>query len=191
MRNVSSPYVMGSDRLLFRPFTQADAPLIYELNSDPDTMQFISKGKATPLEKIEQEFLPRILSYYEQPHPIGLWATYEADSEAFIGWICIKPDRFIPEMELGYRFKQPFWGKGYATEGSKFLIQQAFTVGGCDRLTAHTLEYNQRSRHVMEKCGFRFQYSFVYDEEVLPGWTEQERRAVRYGLTREEWKALT
>ncbi|MEP0889287.1 GNAT family N-acetyltransferase [Leptolyngbya sp. PL-A3] len=189
MHDVSSPYVMGSDRLLFRPFTQSDASLIYELDSDPDTMQFISKGKATPLERIEQEILPRWLTHYDQPLPIGMWATYESKSEAFIGWMCIKPDRFIPEMELGYRFKRPFWGKGYATEGSKLLINQAFTVGGLDRLTAHTLEYNHRSRRVMEKCGFRFQYSFVYDEEVLPGWTEQERQAVRYGLSRKEWKA--
>jgi len=182
MQEVKPPYVMGSDRLRFRPFTLADAPLIYELDSDPDVMQFISKGKPTPLEKIKQEILPKFLTYYDDPRHLGIWATYEAATEAFIGWICLKPDRFIPEIEVGYRLKKQFWGNGYATEGSKFLIHNAFTHWGIDRITAHTLEYNHRSRRVMEKCGLQLQYPFVYGEEVLPGWTEAERRAVRYGL---------
>jgi len=185
--NIQHPYVMGSDRLRFRPFTLADASLIYELDSDPEVMRFISKGQPTPMEQIEQEILPKLLTYYEDPRHLGTWATYEAESDAFVGWICLKPDRFIPEVELGYRLKQQFWGKGYATEGSKFLIRNAFTQWGIDRLTAHTLEYNQRSRRVMEKCGFTFQYPFVYGEEVLPGWAEVERRAVRYGLSRDVW----
>lgn len=178
---------MESDRLLFRRFTAADAPLIYDLDSDPAVMEFISKGKPTPLDRIEQVVLPEWLSFYERPGCPGLFATYEAASREFMGWFCLKPDRLISEIELGYRLKQKFWGKGYGTEGSRFLLQQAFEVWDIPQVTSHTLAYNTRSRRVMEKCGLQFQYPFIYPETLLPGWSEGDRQAVRYGISRETW----
>jgi RimJ/RimL family protein N-acetyltransferase len=38
-------YLLETERL--RPFTEADGGLLYELNSDPEVMRFISSGKPT------------------------------------------------------------------------------------------------------------------------------------------------
>jgi hypothetical protein len=38
----------------------------------------------------------------------------------------------------------------------------------------------------MEKAGLRFGAEFVWAEEVLKGWTEEERRGVKYNLLDEQ-----
>jgi hypothetical protein len=47
-----------------------------------------------------------------------------------------RPDRKtldrVNELELGYRLKKKFWGKGYVTEVSRALIQKAFRDCGAD-----------------------------------------------------------
>ena len=63
-------------RLLFRQFTTADARLLHELDSDPEVMRFISHGLPTPLERIEQEILPRWMRYYETPTHLGSSAEH-------------------------------------------------------------------------------------------------------------------
>jgi RimJ/RimL family protein N-acetyltransferase len=174
---------LETERLFLRVFTLSDAPLLYALDSDPDVMRFISKGTPTPLEKIVNTVLPGMLRYYETHDHLGFWAAHERASGDFIGWFHLKPDRFVPEaIDLGYRLMRRCWGRGFATEGSRALIDKAFTVWDIDRVIAHTLVGNAASQRVMEKCGLRFERRFTYPESLLPGWTLAERQAVRYGL---------
>ena len=183
------PYavILETDRLFLRRLTPDDAPLICDLDSDPEVMRYISKGQPTPLEKIENEVLPRWLRLYEKHEHLGFFAAHEKASGDFIGWLCLQPDRYIPEIEIGYRLKRHVWGRGYATEGSKALVEKAFTAWGLDRITSHTLAVNKASQRVMEKCGLCFQHSFTYEESLLSGWTEEERQGVRYGLSKGDY----
>ena len=124
------PYavILETDRLFLRRLTPDDAPLICDLDSDPEVMRYISKGQPTPLEKIENEVLTRWLRIYEKHEHLGFFAAHEKASGDFIGWLCLQPDRYIPEIEIGYRLKRHVWGRGYATEGSKALVEKAFTA---------------------------------------------------------------
>lgn len=192
MDNAADLVFLSTERLFLRRFTLDDASLLYALDSDPEVMRYISKGEATPLERIEKDVLPRMLAYYERYDHLGFWAAHERASEAFIGWFHLRPDRFVPEeRELGYRLMRRFWGKGYATEGSKALIHRAFTAWDIDKVVASTLIENTASQRVMEKCGLRFEAYFTYPERLLPGWTEEERSAVKYGLNRRDQRLNT
>lgn len=178
--------ILDTARLYLRRFTPEDAPLLHALDSDPEVMRYISKGVPTPLPRIEQEVLPLWLSQYERYEHFGFWAAHAHTSGDFLGWFHLRPDRFVPaELELGYRLKRRAWGQGYATEGARALIEKARAEWNVERIVARTLVGNTASRRVMEKCGLRFEEPFVYPESLLPGWTEQERRAVKYGLGQE------
>ena len=172
--------VLETERLRLRPLTAADAPLLFELDGDPEVMRFISEGAPTPRERIEAEVLPRRLRVRETDVRLGFWVAYE--KEAFAGWFCLKPDRIDPRVELGYRLRRTAWGRGLATEGGRRLVRYAFAEAALDRLTAHTLAANRDSQRVLAKCGFRSERAFTYPAEWLPGWTPTERAAVRYGL---------
>jgi RimJ/RimL family protein N-acetyltransferase len=63
-------------------------------------------------------------------------------------------DRHPPE--IGYWLGTKFWGKGYATEAVRAVIDYAFTDLDCEALQASARVTNPASRRVLEKCGFQW-----------------------------------
>lgn len=183
---MTNDIVLETGRFYLRPLVVEDAQRLFELNSDPEVMRFISKGEPTPLSKIQNEIMPLVLGYYRAWPPQGSWAAHRRADDEFIGWFHLRPDKLAPEeMELGYRLKRTAWGKGLATEGALALIQQSFGSWGYGKISARTLAVNLASRRVMEKAGLKFETEFLWEEDVLPGWTKEERRAVKYSLQAE------
>ena len=56
--------------------------------------------------------------------------------------------------DLGYRFTQKYWGKGYATEASAALMDYAFNKLKIPCVYALIEADNLKSRRVLEKVGF-------------------------------------
>jgi RimJ/RimL family protein N-acetyltransferase len=61
-----------------------------------------------------------------------------------------------PVLEIGYWLGHAYWGKGYATEAVRALIDHAFGDLDHDALQAGARVTNPASRHVLEKCGFQW-----------------------------------
>ena len=175
--------ILETERLLLRRFSTDDAANLFELDSDPEVMRYLSKGKPTPMEDIIEKFLSRIFDYYRKFDNLGFWALMEKSTEEFIGWFHLKPDRNNPEdLDLGYRLKRSVWNKGYATEMARALIDMVFDELDFQKVTAHTVEYNHASRRVMEKAGMKLENHFIYEQFIFPDWSEDERRAVKYAI---------
>ena len=182
---------LETDRLLLRRFTEDDVDNPVELDSDPDVMRFINGGRPTPREEIERDVLPTFLGYYERFAGYGFWAAVEKSTGRFVGWFHLRPAEAAhpDEVELGYRLRRSAWGKGYATEGSRSLIQKAFTELGVQRVVAFTMVVNVASRRVMEKAGLRFVRTF---HQPWPDYIEGEEQGdVEYALLRSEWEQAT
>jgi RimJ/RimL family protein N-acetyltransferase len=169
--------------MYLRELGQDDVELLFQLDSDPEVMRYISKGVPTPRAMFEAVYLPRMMAWQNQTPPRGFWAAHLRESDEFIGWFHLRPDKISPEeMELGYRLKRTVWGRGLATEGSRALLRRAFGEWGYPKVSARTLAANLASRRVMEKAGLFFECEFTFGPEVLPGWSEAERRAVKYSV---------
>jgi RimJ/RimL family protein N-acetyltransferase len=63
-------------------------------------------------------------------------------------------DRHPPE--IGYWLGARFWGKGYATEAVRAVIDHAFADLDCEALQSAARVTNPASRRVLEKCGFQW-----------------------------------
>ena len=175
--------LLETERMYLRRFRSEDAQLLFDLDSDPEVMRFISKGPPTPMPRIQNEFIPRFLDYYSQSPPRGFWAAHLGESNEFIGWFHLRPDKISPEeMELGYRLRRNAWGRGLATEVSRALVRNALGQWHYPKVCARTLAGNFASRRVLEKAGLSFECDFIYGAEVLPGWSAEERRAVKYSV---------
>ncbi len=185
-----SEAVITTPRMYFRRFTHADVEMLVELDSDPEVMRFISKGVPTSRSQVLEGHLPRILAWYEEHPHFGYYAAHLIKDDAFIGWFHFRPDRILPHaLELGYRLARTYWGRGLATEGSCTLVKLGFEAWEVTEITATALIGNHASHRVMEKAGLRFIEQFIYPEALLLGWTETERAAVRYGISRKAWLA--
>lgn len=176
-------------RMYFREFQETEAQLLFELDSDPEVMRFISKGRPTPMARIQNEIIPKFLNFYRQSPPQGFWAAHLWDDGNFIGWFHLRPGTVFPaEMEVGYRLKRNIWGRGLATEGARALLEKAFNEWGYEKVYAHTMADNLASRRVMEKAGLKFECDFQYEANMPHGRLEEnERHAVKYSITREEY----
>jgi RimJ/RimL family protein N-acetyltransferase len=155
-------------------------------------MRFLTGGKPTPREDVRDRVLPRILRDYERYAGLGRWAATEAATGAFVGWFGLEPrvrgDRPDPyDVELGYRLRRAVWGRGYATEGSRALIDKAFAELGVRRVYAETMAVNAASRRVMEKAGLRYRRTFhqTWDDPI----EGTEQGEVEYELLRADWAA--
>ena len=181
---------LETERLILRRFTPDDLDDLIALDADPAVMRYISGGAEMPPDEQPANVLPYWLAYYERGDAWGFWAAIERSSGAFIGWFHLRPmPREDPddEPELGYRLVRSAWGRGLATEGSRALIDKAFTELGARRVHASTMAVNIGSRRVMEKAGLRFVRTFVADWPVrIPG---DEEGDVEYAIDRHQWEA--
>ena len=192
---------LETERLTLRRFTTADAENLLALDSDPAVMRYLSGGKPTPRHMIEQEVLPRFLRSYERGEGFGVFAAQLKATGEFLGWISYRPDKDggIDEISLGYRLRQPAWGKGYATEGARALLHKGFTELGVRRVYATTYEENLASRRVMEKLGMKLVRTYRMTPAELmaertfdttaeePPWDGDD---VEYAVERVDWARL-
>ena len=132
---------LETERLLLRQFAEADVDNLVELDADPEVMHFINGGRPTPRAEVEHEILPAFLRYYQESPGLGFWAVEEKATGEFFGWFHLRPRPGHPpdEPELGYRLRRSAWGKGYATEGCRALIDKAFAEQGVRRVLAETM----------------------------------------------------
>jgi RimJ/RimL family protein N-acetyltransferase len=180
--------LLETERLVLRGFTPADLDDLVALDSDPAVMHYITGGRTTPREEVEDDVLPAFLSYYERFAGYGFWVAEEKSTAEFLGWLHLRPppDAAPDEPELGYRLRRAAWGKGYATEGSRALVAKGFAELGARRVNAETMAVNLASRRVMEKAGLRYLRTFFQDwPDVIAG---SEHGDVEYVLTRAEWE---
>src|ERR1700730_17539138 len=138
---------LETERLVLRRFTEDDVDNLVELDNDPDVMRFINGGRPPPPHEIENDVLPTFLGYYERFAGYGFWAAVEKSTGRFVGWFHFRPaeDACPDEIELGYRLRKSTLRRGYATEGSRALIQKGFADLEVQRVVASTMVVNVAS----------------------------------------------
>ncbi len=154
-------------------------------------MRYLTGGRPTPREEIQDQILPFHLGVYEQLDRLGTWAAESTGTGEFLGWFHLRPGpgTDISNIELGYRLRRSAWNKGYATEGSRALINMGFTDLGVERVFGHTMTVNTASWRVMEKCGLTLVRTTPYERaDIIEG---AEHGEVEYALTKPEWEART
>lgn len=190
---------LETERLILRRFTESDVDNLVELDSDPEVMRYLNGGTPTPREVVRLDILPRFLSYYQRLDGYGYWAAIEKSTNEFLGWFCLHPeDSADPDnIALGYRLRRSSWGRGYATEGARALIDKGFTELGMRRVYATTYEHNIASRRVMEKVDMTLVRKYRMTPEQIaaagtfvsiPGdvWEGDD---VDYALEKAEWES--
>ena len=85
--------------------------------------------------------------------------------------------------ELGYWLGEPHWGKGYATEAAKLMVEYALQNFPLQRLFAWVFETNPKSARVLEKAGFQRE-GLLRASCVKYG---ERRDQLLYALVNEQW----
>ena len=144
-----------TDRLILRDWKNEDIPAFARMNADPMVMEYFprrldEKASAHLVEHFREHFK----KYGYGPYAVELKATGEF--MGFVGLDKVKFDApFTPATEIAWRLDYGYWGKGYATEAAKAVLEYAFNKLGLKEVVAFAVSDNDRAIKIMEKIGMQ------------------------------------
>ena len=174
-------------RLELRSFAAGDFDDLYRLDSDPRVMKYIADGKPASREAVAQR-LKRFIRYPTLYPDLGVWRASRRDNGAYIGWFALNYAGKTTDVEVGYRLLPEAWGRGFATEGAKALVDYGFDDLGLHRIIGVTHPGNKASQRVLQKAGLEdVGWGRYYDrrlrlfaaERRLRGYLECRRATAR------------
>ncbi len=165
-------HFLQTPRLILREFHPDDAQNFYQLNLNPNVIQFTGDDPFKSISDAE-EFLKNYNDYEQNGY--GRWAVINKENNEFLGWCGLKFDG--KETDIGFRFFEEHWNKGYATESAKACLEYGFNELGLTQIVGRAMKGNIGSLKVLQKIGLRFIKEMEF--ELHPG--------VLYKITKEEF----
>jgi RimJ/RimL family protein N-acetyltransferase len=149
-----------------------------ELNADPQVMRYFP----ATLTRTQSDALAARIGGSLARRGWGLWAV-EARDDPFIGFVGLSPVPAelpcAPAVEIGWRLARAHWGRGYATEAARVVVNVAFEDLGLAGIVSYTAQINEPSRRVMERLGMSHSTADDFDHPAVEG---PLRRHVLYRL---------
>lgn len=146
--------ILETNRLKLVPLHIDHLADYFKIVRNPDVMKYIRKTSDT-LEEA-QKALERYTSYMQKAHGLGAWSLFLKDTHEHIGvGVLIHMELKIEcgKVEVGYQFRPEHWGKGYAQEVTRCLIDYGFNKAGLDEIYGTTQAGHVVSQAVLQKCG--------------------------------------
>jgi ribosomal-protein-alanine N-acetyltransferase len=164
----SDTQTIETPRLLLREWRDEDLEPFSHMNADERVCEFL--GKTFTPEETRAMVERNRADFQEQG--FALWALEVKGGAAFIGYTRLGIPSFQAHftscVEIGWRLSFEHWGKGYATEAAKAVLNHAFTRLGIDEIVAFTVPKNGRSRAVMEKIVMKHDLHGDFNDPELP-----------------------
>jgi RimJ/RimL family protein N-acetyltransferase len=146
---------LETERLLLRPFREADLDDYARICADPEVMRHIGEGR--PLTRPEAWRHMAFFLGHWQLRGYGLWAAELKEGGALVGRIGLHNPEGWPDLEVGWLLERACWGRGLATEGGRAALGYAFTRLGAEHVISVIRPENARSVRVAERLGERFE----------------------------------
>ena len=162
--------IFQTPRLILRRFTESDAPLVLQLNSDPEIVKYVHEPTLKTEAQAKKILLDIILPQYK--NNLGRWAIHTINNMDFIGWCGLKYRPELDEIDLGYRLMQKAWGKGYATEAAQHSLDHGFNNLNLKLITGRAHIENLASIKVLEKIGMDFISEGIVDDCPVRTYTK-------------------
>ena len=149
--------IIETERLKLRPFQQSDLDDFYEYASVEGVGE-MAGWKHHENKEFSQEILDLFINedntfaivLKENNKVIGSLGVDEYGMEQALSEFFDYQGR-----EIGYVLSKDYWGKGLMPEAVKAVIDYLFNTQNLDFLTCGYYEFNNQSRKVQEKCGFK------------------------------------
>jgi [ribosomal protein S5]-alanine N-acetyltransferase len=170
---------LTTERLVIRDWTLEDAEAAFRMYGDPDVIRFLGRSEPEPNLESQRENLAKAIERSAAlPEGFGFWAVEEKGSGEVVGAVLLKPlplsghiepQNGPPDIEIGWHLAKAYWGRGYASESARAMMENAFALGLVSELTAVLYPENVRSARVAERLGMTCQgmTDRYYDQQLL------------------------
>lgn len=175
-----------TERLLLRPWCEADRVPFARMNADPIVREFYPstltrQESDAQFDRIIAQFTERGWGLFamELTAPVQTNPQANLDGSAksenvthpFVGYVGLTIAKFeapfTPCTEIGWRMLHEYWGHGYATEAATAVCKFAFDELNLDQILSFTAVPNWRSRRVMERIGMTHDSQNDFDHPLV------------------------
>jgi RimJ/RimL family protein N-acetyltransferase len=173
------------ERIYLRDHTAADLGTFHAWMNDPVVTRYLSQHS----ESIEQSL--KLLSHAVAqnkafPRKDYFFAVVELETGQIVGeagFSIQSPSDSGGVAEMGFFLFQPYWGKGYASEAAKLIIDFGFSELSLHKITAGCDARNLASEKVMIHCGMQKEAHFKLHRLIDGVWSDR----VEYAILRSDW----
>lgn len=177
---------LATERLVLRPLVEADVDDVFACCSDPA----IGPDAGWAPHRTHEDARFFVEEIASAPHVFGIFERFEDGAcgpcIGSIGLIRDSQRRNVDCLMLGYALAKRAWGRGYMTEAAREMIRYGFEELGLLLISCTCYPFNDRSRRVIEKCGFQRE-GVLHAAEPSHDGTLQD--LLLYCLTRGDWLA--
>gem|GEM_PF-532064 len=172
-----------TDRLLLRPWQKEDAQDLYTYAKDDRVGPMAGWA---PHQNIEESL--EVIGFFQSAG--DTYAIEWKETGTVIGGIGLhdrRPDvnrKHLPQREIGYVLSPEYWGKGIMPEAVEAVVHHGFIDMNLDIIWCGHFDFNNNSRRVVEKTGFRYLWTKPF---VLSRLGNREVQNLLYVQTREDY----
>lgn len=171
--------ILETERLRLRTLAVNDAAFYLKLVNDPSWLRFIGDKGIHTLDEARAAIATGPIES-QRVHGFSLYLVELKATGLPLGICGLVRRETLPEVDLGYAFMPAHCGQGFAREAAAAVLAYAREQLGLRSLLAIVSSDNQRSIHLLDTLGFRFErrlrlrperdegslYSFVLDGSV-------------------------
>ena len=174
-----NPPTLTTERLILKRITKDYIDDVYEYRSDAKVSRFLL-WKPDKYRETTEIYLDYIDKLYDKCkfYDFGIFLKENGKMIGTVGFTTINLHKNT--ASVGYVLNSKFWGLGIAKEALDKIIEFGFDTLGFDTLFAKFIEENERSRRVLEKCGFEF----YENEKKLMLVKDRMEKIVVYSLSK-------
>ena len=144
-----------TQRLKLRQWQPSDYAPFADLNASKAVMEHFP----AVLSRAKSDALVDRLTALIDENGWGFWAVELKQGGQLIGFVGLIPlaaeYSFAPNVEIGWRLAEQFWGNGYASEAANASLQYAFSQLDLLEVVSMTTCTNLKSQSVMKKIGMQ------------------------------------
>lgn len=176
------------EQVRLRPWRDDDLPPYAAMNADPEVMRFFP---ALLTQAQSAEAMERHRRLVDE-RGWGLWVVDVGGVFAGITGLAVPTfdALFMPCVEIGWRLRREFWGRGIAFRAAQQALAHGFDRLALPEIVSFTAAPNEPSRRLMTRLGFVHDPSGDFDHpRIAEGHVL--RRHVLYRLPRAKWTEAT
>ena len=161
---------LRTPRLLLREWRDDDYRPFAAIWADPEVLR--SYYRPGTDRSASDAWIDRMRRHNTE-HGFAYWAVEIPGEAALIGSVgmtrILAPGfPFAPAVEIGWRLAPLYWGRGYATEAARAVLDDGFGRLALDEIVAFTLPFNERSRWVIERLGMTREPADDFEHPGVP-----------------------
>lgn len=153
--------IFETERLRIRYLTLKDLNSFHKMQSNPKVMQF-ADGEVDTFEGHRKELITLINKYEIENNDFWIYAIERKIDEKFLGTLALVKDG--DDDEIGYRFLEEYWNKGYGKEVCKATLKYC-KQKGMQQLVAYCIDANVASTKILKGLNFESVEKLTFDNQ--------------------------